>query len=114
MPQGRWLQTTLGALCDQTGGTLQTGPFGSQLHAHDYETNGEVAVVPTSAIGRRRLLDENVERIGRGRQTNLRATISSRGTFSSPDEVRRPRDYPRLWNSATRDGSAVPERFDFG
>lgn len=71
MPGSSWALTTLGTLCEQTGGTLQTGPFGSQLHAHDYQKHGEVPVVPTSAIGRRRLLDENVERIGREKANEL-------------------------------------------
>lgn len=66
-----WRETSIGALCDDAGATLQTGPFGTQLHAYDYEPDGEVPVVPTSAIGRRRLLDEHVERIGRGKADEL-------------------------------------------
>jgi type I restriction enzyme, S subunit len=66
-----WKQTTLGALCDETGGTLQTGPFGTQLHAHDYVLDGGVPVVPTSAIGRRRLVDEHVERTSREKADEL-------------------------------------------
>ena len=42
---------TIGELCDQGVVRIQTGPFGSQLHAHDYRSVG-TAVIPTEAIGR--------------------------------------------------------------
>lgn len=51
---GEWRQTSIGALCDQGAITLQTGPFGSQLHAHEYVADG-VPVVPTEAIRGRRI-----------------------------------------------------------
>ena len=31
-----WELTTLGEVCRRDGGDIQTGPFGSQLHASDY------------------------------------------------------------------------------
>jgi len=31
-----WEQITLGETCARGGGDIQTGPFGSQLHAADY------------------------------------------------------------------------------
>ena len=40
------LQTTLGDLVESGGGFIQTGPFGSQLHAHDYVENGIPVVMP--------------------------------------------------------------------
>lgn len=49
-----WKNTTIGALCDAGLVDLQTGPFGSQLHAHDYLAEG-VPVVPTEAIRARRI-----------------------------------------------------------
>jgi type I restriction enzyme S subunit len=49
---------TIGKLCDAGLAELQTGPFGSQLHAHDYVDDG-VAVVPTEAI-RNRQIDHTV------------------------------------------------------
>ena len=66
-----WPRITLGELCDQYSGELQTGPFGSQLHAHDYVENGEVPVVPTSGIGRRRLISEGIPRISRSKADEL-------------------------------------------
>jgi type I restriction enzyme S subunit len=41
-----WSVTTLGELCDQGGGDIQTGPFGSQLHASDYVSSGVPSVMP--------------------------------------------------------------------
>jgi type I restriction enzyme S subunit len=51
---GEWRTCTIGALCDAGVTELQTGPFGSQLHAHDYAEAG-VPVVPTEAIRNRRI-----------------------------------------------------------
>jgi type I restriction enzyme, S subunit len=44
-----WKPITLGRLSEQSEIAIQTGPFGSQLHAYDYVESG-VAVVPTEAI----------------------------------------------------------------
>ena len=41
--------SSIGQLCDAGGASLQTGPFGSQLHASDYVEDG-VPVVPTEAL----------------------------------------------------------------
>jgi type I restriction enzyme, S subunit len=46
---GEWRSSTIGELCDAGAADLQTGPFGSQLHAHDYIADG-IPVVPTEAI----------------------------------------------------------------
>jgi type I restriction enzyme S subunit len=43
-----WSSTTLGELCDVSGGDIQTGPFGSQLHASDYVSSGVPSVMPTN------------------------------------------------------------------
>jgi type I restriction enzyme S subunit len=51
---GEWRDSTIGALCDAGVVNLQTGPFGSQLHAYDYVEDG-VPVVPTEAIRARRI-----------------------------------------------------------
>ena len=50
-----WAPITLGDVIDQGRAIILTGPFGTQLHAHDYEPIG-VPVIPTNAI-RRRLVD---------------------------------------------------------
>ena len=51
---GEWRATSLGNLCDDGVVELQTGPFGTQLHAHDYVTDG-IPVVPTEAIRNRQI-----------------------------------------------------------
>ena len=53
-----WSHATIGELCDRGEVELQTGPFGSQLHAHEYVDQG-VSVVPTEAI-RNRQIDQTV------------------------------------------------------
>ena len=42
-----WEATTLGVLASKPSGFLQTGPFGSQLHKHDYLKDGIGVVNPT-------------------------------------------------------------------
>lgn len=66
-----WATTTVGGLCDSFGGRLQTGPFGSQLHAEDYVANGPVPVVTTSSVGKRRLDGTGVPRISRQKADSL-------------------------------------------
>ena len=45
MPEN-WEFTTLGEFLDKEKGTVQTGPFGSQLHASDYVEAGIPSVMP--------------------------------------------------------------------
>ncbi len=48
-----WRPTTLGRICAEGGGELQTGPFGSQLHAHDYVEDGVPLVMPRDLVAGR-------------------------------------------------------------
>jgi len=50
-----WRRVSVAELCDQNVLEISTGPFGSQLHAHDYVVSEGVSVVPTEAIRDRRL-----------------------------------------------------------
>jgi len=52
IPAG-WRATTLGAEADRCRGTIQTGPFGSQLHASDYVAEGVPVVMPQDIESRR-------------------------------------------------------------
>ena len=57
-----WKTATLGEACTQGGGNVQTGPFGSQLHASDYVPVGIPFVMPQN-IGDNRILTDGVARI---------------------------------------------------
>lgn len=52
VPKG-WHAATLGSICAESGGAIQTGPFGSQLHASDYRDVGIPVVMPQDLAGRR-------------------------------------------------------------
>lgn len=43
-----WISTTLGAVVGEGRGRIQTGPFGSQLHASDYVSEGVPCIMPTN------------------------------------------------------------------
>src|SRR5581483_6503987 len=57
-----WRYTTLGAACEAGGGDIQTGPFGSQLHASDYVPIGVPSVMPQN-IGDNRIIEDGIARI---------------------------------------------------
>jgi type I restriction enzyme, S subunit len=42
--------TTIGQICQEFDGDVQTGPFGSQLHASDYSNSGTPVVMPRDMI----------------------------------------------------------------
>ena len=57
-----WEVTTLGSASARGGGGIQTGPFGSQLHASDYVSAGIPAVMPKD-IGDNRIEERDIARI---------------------------------------------------
>lgn len=57
-----WERTTLGAICESSGGGIQTGPFGSQLHASDYVQDGTPSVMPQN-IGDNRIDPTGIARV---------------------------------------------------
>src|SRR5438105_2133946 len=61
IPTG-WEYTTLGAACERGQGNIQTGPFGSQLHAADYVSVGIPSIMPQN-IGDNRILEDGIARI---------------------------------------------------
>ena len=67
---GEWRQFTIGQLCDAGMAELQTGPFGTQLHAHDYVEDG-IAVVPTEAIRNRQIDHTLLPKISRAKAKEL-------------------------------------------
>lgn len=81
-----WWSTTLEEVCSGDGGRIQTGPFGSQLHAHDYRDEGTPVVMPTqlgdnmiSTDGIARVSDEDVERLSRHKLREGDIVFSRRG-----------------------------------
>jgi type I restriction enzyme, S subunit len=60
-PSG-WQYTTLGDACERGGGDIQTGPFGSQLHASDYVPVGIPSIMPLN-IGDNRIIEDGIARI---------------------------------------------------
>jgi type I restriction enzyme S subunit len=85
IPAG-WQMGTLETLCAQGGGLIQTGPFGSQLHASDYEAQGIPVVMPQDLDGRRISTDRvarvsvvHVERLARHKLQPGDVVFSRRG-----------------------------------
>lgn len=66
-----WLRCSVGDLCKAGLAELQTGPFGSQLHAHDYVDDG-IPVVPTEAIRERKIDHRVLPKILRQKADELR------------------------------------------
>src|SRR6266702_1468976 len=61
-PANDWQVTTLGELCRAGLGDIQTGPFGSQLHASDYVPAGIPSVMPQN-IGDNFIVEDGIARI---------------------------------------------------
>lgn len=68
--RAEWNQTTLGEICARQNGSIQTGPFGSQLHTSDYKEFGTPVVMPTNIgdggideTGIARISQEDVNRL---------------------------------------------------
>jgi type I restriction enzyme S subunit len=61
IPKG-WTHSTLAAEAKRCGGFIQTGPFGSQLHASDYVDEGVPVVMPQD-LNNRRISVERIVRV---------------------------------------------------
>ncbi|NEO88495.1 MAG: restriction endonuclease subunit S [Spirulina sp. SIO3F2] len=57
-----WDVMLLGEVCKQSGGNIQTGPFGSQLHAEDYVEYGIPSIMPQN-IGDYQIVTDDIARI---------------------------------------------------
>ncbi len=57
-----WVRTTLGEMIRQSKGSIQTGPFGSQLHAADYVEIGIPSVMPKN-ISIEGIVEQDIARI---------------------------------------------------
>ena len=85
-----WEYTTLGAACDRGGGDIQTGPFGSQLHASDYVAIGIPSIMPQN-IGDNRINVEGIARIGPDDASRLNRYLVREGdiVYSRRGDVKR-------------------------
>lgn len=57
-----WDYLLLGDVCNKCGGNIQTGPFGSQLHASDYVADGIPSIMPQN-IGENRIIEDGIARV---------------------------------------------------
>lgn len=89
LPEG-WEYTTLGAACEQGGGDIQTGPFGSQLHAADYVPSGVPSIMPQN-IGDNRVVEDGIARITAADARRLSRYLVRRGdiVYSRRGDVER-------------------------
>ncbi|MDP2181626.1 MAG: restriction endonuclease subunit S [Actinomycetota bacterium] len=58
-----WPVRTLAEACSAAGGSVQTGPFGSQLHKSDYVSNGIPSIMPIN-IGDNRIDSTDIAMVG--------------------------------------------------
>ena len=57
-----WVKTSLGEVVDKCKGHIQTGPFGSQLHASDYVAAGIPSIMPKD-IGENRIESAGIAQV---------------------------------------------------
>ncbi|HBA65435.1 MAG TPA: restriction endonuclease, partial [Methylococcaceae bacterium] len=84
-----WNKYTLGELCEEYGGIIQTGPFGSQLHQHDYVEKGTPVLMPKDIVDYQinlksvaRISDDNVQRLVRHKLNVGDLLVPRRGEVS--------------------------------
>ena len=65
-----WKVSRLATILRESGGHLQTGPFGSQLHAHEYQSEGVPVVMPQD-INDGKIGTESIARISEKRALSL-------------------------------------------
>lgn len=94
-----WRDTTLGEICDNVGGVIQTGPFGSQLHESDYSPEGIPVVMPKDIIEGRistesvaRVAPEHAQRLARHRLKSGDIVYGRRGDIGRQSLIREKQD----------------------
>jgi type I restriction enzyme S subunit len=85
-----WRETTLAELVDHADGFISTGPFGSQLHAHDYKPEGTPVVMPQQ-LGDNQITLEGIARISDEDRDRLSRHVMEEGdiVFSRRGDVTR-------------------------
>jgi len=59
-----WTILPLGIACKKGGGSVQTGPFGSQLHSSDYKDEG-IPIITVEHIGDNEIIHKNLPLVGK-------------------------------------------------
>lgn len=95
IPQG-WTVATLGQSCESGGGGIQTGPFGTQLHASDYVDIGIPSIMPSDLRDNRidvsgiaRIRESDAERLRAYRVQAGDVVYSRRGDVERRSLIRR-------------------------
>jgi type I restriction enzyme S subunit len=90
-----WNVSTLGELAARDGGLIQTGPFGSQLHQAEYETEGVPVVMPTditdgciSGESVARVSEQTANRLHRHKLKPLSIVLPRRGEITKRAFIR--------------------------
>ena len=85
-----WKETTLAELTNHGKGFIHTGPFGSQLHAHDYKPEGTPVVMPQQ-LGDNQIMLDGIARISDDDRDRLSRHIMEEGdiVFSRRGDVTR-------------------------
>ncbi len=85
----KWTESTLGQIVAEDSGLIQTGPFGSQLHESDYETDGIPVIMPKDIIDGRvdvksvaRVSEETAHRLDRHRLKPRTIVLPRRGEIT--------------------------------
>ena len=94
-----WEATTLGEACERGGGNIQTGPFGTQLHASDYVAEGIPSIMPSDLRDNRistdsiaRILEKDAERLSVYRVRSGDVVYSRRGDVERRSLIRSDED----------------------
>ena len=89
-PPSDWRTTTLGEICREGGGDIQTGPFGSQLHASDYVDAGIPSIMPAN-IKDGRVVEDGIARITQSDSKRLSKYLVAKGdiVYSRRGDVER-------------------------
>lgn len=73
-----WEVDNLGNLCKKGGGSIQTGPFGSQLHAEDYKEEG-IPIITVEHLVDNRIAHNNLPLVGEDDYKRLKKYILNTG-----------------------------------
>lgn len=63
LPRKAWPVMPLGIACKKGGGSIQTGPFGSQLHSGDYKDEG-IPIITIEHLGDNEIIHSNLPLVG--------------------------------------------------